>query len=376
MVPTDHMECALSLARLASGYSSPNPAVGAVVVKDGKVVGMGYTQPAGGHHAEVMALEQAGENARGAALYVTLEPCCHFGRTPPCTAAIIEAGVAEVHIALVDPNAVVSGGGIAQLNGAGIKTYVGAHEAEARDVNEAYLKYITTGLPFVTAKFAMSLDGKIATRSGHSHWISNEQARCYVHGVRHTVDAVMIGVNTLITDDPRLTARGCCGRSGCTAKQPLRIIADGTGRSPVDSRMFSEPGHTLVACIEPYDAEKRAELNAPNVEVLGVPGSNGLVDLEALLRAAGERGISTVLLEGGSELLGYAFDHRLVDKVLAFIAPIIIGGSEGRTAVGGDGAMTVQEALSLDRVEVKNFADNVLISGYVSTTSPSPCSAE
>jgi len=370
------MECALSLARLASGYSSPNPAVGAVVVKAGKVVGMGYTQPAGGHHAEVMALEQAGDNARGAALYVTLEPCCHFGRTPPCTNAIIEAGVAEVHIALVDPNAVVSGGGIAQLNGAGIKTYVGAREAEARDVNEAYLKHTTTGLPFVTAKFAMSLDGKIATRSGHSHWISNEQARCYVHGVRHTVDAIMIGVNTLIADDPRLTARGCCGRSGCTAKQPLRIIADGTCRSPVDSKMFSEPGRTLVACIEPYDAQKRAELNAPNVEVLGVPGSNGLVDLEALLRAAGERGISTVLLEGGSELLGYAFDHRLVDKVLAFIAPIIIGGSEGRTAVGGDGAMTVQEALSLDRVEVKNFADNVLISGYVSTASPSPCSAE
>ena len=376
MVPPDHMECALSLARLANGYSSPNPAVGAVVVKDGKVVGMGYTQPAGGHHAEVMALQQAGHSARGAALYVTLEPCCHFGRTPPCTAAIIEAGVAEVHIALVDPNVFVGGGGIAELNGAGIKTYVGAHEAEARDVNEAYLKYITTGLPFVTAKFAMSLDGKIATRSGHSHWISNEQARCYVHGVRHTVDAIMIGVNTLITDNPRLTARGCCGRSGCTAKQPLRIIADGTGRSPVDSRIFTELGRTLVACIEPYDAEKRAELNAPNVEVLGVPGSNGLVDLEALLKAAGERGISTVLLEGGSELLGYAFDHGLVDKVLAFIAPMIIGGRDGRTAVGGAGAMTIQEALSLDRVEVKSFADNVLISGYVSTTSPSLCSVE
>ena len=376
MASPDHMECALSLARLASGYSSPNPAVGAVVVKDGKVVGMGYTQPVGGHHAEVMALRQAGDNARGSALYVTLEPCCHFGRTPPCSRAIIEAGVTDVHIALVDPNPLVCGGGIAELNGAGINTYVGAREVEARDINEAYLKHISTGLPFVTAKFAMSLDGKIATRSGHSHWISNEEARCFVHGVRHTVDAIMIGVNTLITDDPRLTARGCCGRSGCTARQPLRIIADGTGRSPVDSKMFSEPGHTLVACMEPCDAEKRAELEALDVEVLGLPGSNGLVDLEALLRAVGERGITTVLLEGGSELLGYAFDHRLIDKVLAFIAPIIIGGSEGRTAVGGDGAMTVQEALSLDRVVVKNFADNVLVSGYVRTASPSPCSAE
>ena len=376
MVTPDHMECALSLARLASGYSSPNPAVGAVVVKDGKVVGMGYTQPVGGHHAELMALKQAGESARGSALYVTLEPCCHFGRTPPCTRAIIEAGVTDVHIALVDPNPLVCGAGIAELNEAGMKTYVGAREADARDINEAYLKFITTGLPFVTAKFAMSLDGKIATRSGHSQWISNEQARCFVHGVRHTVDAIMIGVNTLITDDPRLTARACGGRSGCTAKQPLRIIADGTGRSPINARVFTEPGRTLVACMEPCDAEKRAELEALGVEVLGLPGSNGLVDLEALLRAVGERGISTVLVEGGSELLGYAFDHRLVDKVLTFIAPMIIGGSEARTAVGGDGALTVQEALSLDRVEVKNFADNVLVSGYVRTASPSPCSAE
>ncbi|MCK5213662.1 MAG: bifunctional diaminohydroxyphosphoribosylaminopyrimidine deaminase/5-amino-6-(5-phosphoribosylamino)uracil reductase RibD, partial [Dehalococcoidia bacterium] len=251
------MDCALSLARLASGYASPNPAVGAVVVNDGAVVGMGYTQPVGGHHAEVVALQQAGDKARGAALYVTLEPCCHFGKTPPCTRAIIEAGVSEVHVALVDPNPVVSGRGIAELNEAGIKTYVGAYEDEARSLIEAYLKHTTTGLPFVIAKFAMSLDGKIATRSGHSQWISNEQARCFVHGVRHTVDAIMVGVNTVITDDPRLTARGCCGRSGCTSKQPLRIIADGTGRSPIESKVFNEPGHTLVATVQPFDADKK-----------------------------------------------------------------------------------------------------------------------
>ena len=364
------MDCALSLAKLARGYASPNPAVGAVVVKDGEVAGMGYTQPVGGPHAEVVALQQAGDKARGAVLYVTLEPCCHFGRTPPCTQAIIEAGVSEVHVAVIDPNPLVSGKGILALKKAGIKTYVGAHEEEARSIIEAYIKHTTTGLPFVIAKFAMSLDGKIATRSGHSQWISNEQARCFVHGVRHTVDAIMVGVNTLITDDPRLTARGCCGRSGCTVKQPLRIIADGTGRSPVESRVFNEPGQTLVATVRPFDADKKRALEKTGVEVLELPGENGRVDLETLLRTLGERGVISVLVEGGSEVLGYAFDHNLVDKVLAFIAPIIIGGTEGRTAVGGDGVITVQEALNLDRVEVQKFADNVLVSGYARTASP------
>ncbi len=375
MPTSDHMECALSLARLASGYSSPNPAVGAVLVKDGRVVGMGYTQPVGGPHAEVVALAQAGEEARGATLYVTLEPCCHFGRTPPCTRAIIDAGVSEVHVALVDPNPIVAGKGFAELNAAGIKTCVGAHEREAREINEAYLKHMATGIPFVIAKFAMSLDGKIATKTGDSHWISNDQARCYVHGVRHTVDAIMVGVNTLITDDPKLTARGCGGKSGATAKQPLRIIVDGSGRTPVEAKVFSQPGHTLVAWTEPVDTAKRRQLEALGAEVVVLPGTNGLVDLEAVLREVGRRQVSTVLLEGGSELLGSAFDHGLVDKVLAFIAPIIIGSSEGRTAVGGTGVHSISEALCLERVEVKNFADNVLVSGYVKKASAGVCSA-
>ncbi|NLE95556.1 MAG: bifunctional diaminohydroxyphosphoribosylaminopyrimidine deaminase/5-amino-6-(5-phosphoribosylamino)uracil reductase RibD, partial [Dehalococcoidia bacterium] len=337
--------------------------------------GMGYTQPVGGPHAEVVALAQAAEKARGASLYVTLEPCCHFGRTPPCTRAIIAAGIAEVHIALVDPNPVVSGKGIAELNAAGVKTCVGAHEREAREINEAYLKYTSTGIPFVIAKFAMSLDGKIATKTGDSHWISNEQARCYVHSVRHTVDAIMIGVNTLITDDPKLTARGCGGKSGATSKQPLRIIVDGTGRAPVQARTFTQPGHTIVVWTAPVDEVKQRQLESLGVEVVVLPGHEGLVDLEAVLRTVGERQVSTVLLEGGSELLGYAFDHGLVDKVLAFIAPIVIGGSDGRTAVGGNGALSIAEALSLDRVEIKNFADNVLISGYVKKATADACSA-
>jgi len=283
--------------------------------------------------------------------------------------------LAEVHVAMMDPNPVVYGKGLSDLNNAGIRTYVGAHEAEAKDINEAYIKYISTGLPFVIAKFAMSLDGKIATRSGHSQWISNEQARCYVHSVRHTVDAIMIGVNTLITDDPRLTARGCCGKSGCTTKQPLRVIVDGTGRAPVDARAFEQPGQTVIASLEPLDAAKASALEGKGVEIVGMPGDDGLVDLEALLRSLGDRGISTVLLEGGSELLGYAFDHNLVDKVLAFVAPMIIGGVEGRTAVGGTGALKIPEALHMERIEVKNFADNVLISGYLSKKQHGVCSA-
>jgi len=336
---------------------------------------MGYTQPAGGAHAEVVALAQAGEKASGATMFVTLEPCCHFGKNPPCTGAIIAAGITEVHVALVDPNPLVSGKGLAELNAAGIKTCVGGHESEAREINEAYLKYMVTGVPFVIAKFAMSLDGKIATKTGDSHWISNEQSRCYVHGVRHTVDAIMIGVNTLITDDPKLTARGCSGKGGATSKQPLRIIVDGTGRVPMGARVFSQPGHTLVAWTAPVNEDKRRELEAMGAEVVILPGHDGRVDLLEVLKAIGERQVSTVLLEGGSELLGYAFDHGLVDKVLAFIAPMIIGGNDGRTAVGGSGAFTIAEALSLERVEVKSFADNVLVSGYVKKATAGVCSA-
>jgi len=233
MPSTEYMESALSLARLAMGGTSPNPAVGAVIVKDGAVVGRGYTQPAGSEHAEVMALRQAGDKARGAAMYVTLEPCCHYGRTPPCTHAIINADISEVYIALLDPNPLVSGHGVKELNEAGIKTYVGAYQEEAYRVNEAYIKFITTGLPFVIAKFAMSLDGK-------SKWISNEEARKYVHVLRHIADAIMVGVNTVIVDNPRLTARGCCGKGGETKTQPLRLIVDSNGRTPLDSQLFNQ----------------------------------------------------------------------------------------------------------------------------------------
>ena len=363
--PRDYMECALSLARLAMGYTSPNPAVGAVVVKGGLAVGTGYTQPAGSEHAEVMALCQAGDKARGATMYVTLEPCSHYGHTPPCTQAIIDAGISEVHIALLDPNPLVSGRGVSKLNGAGIKTYVGAYQQEACEINEAYIKHITTGLPFVIAKFAMSLDGKIATKTGHSKWISNEETRKYVHALRHTVDAIMVGINTVVIDNPRLTARGCGGKGGTRKMQPLRLVVDSKGRVPIEAHIFESPGEALLAVAEPFDARRKEELTQAGIEVLELPQKEGLVDIEELLKVLGKRDIVAVLVEGGGKLLGSLFDYHLVDKVLAFISPIIIGSDEAKTAVGGNGVDNMVEALRLSRVSTESFGDDILVSGYV-----------
>ena len=366
MPSTEYMECALSLGRLAVGYTSPNPAVGAVVVKSGLIAGMGYTQPAGSDHAEVVALRQAGDKARGAAMYVTLEPCCHYGRTPPCTRAIIDSGISDVHVAMLNPNPLVSGRGVKELNEAGIKTYVGAYKEEVYEINEAYIKFITTGLPFVIAKFATSLDGKIATKTGDSRWVSNEESRKYVHILRHRVDAIMVGVNTIIIDNPSLTARGCCcGKGGMTKVQPLRLVVDSKGRVPPEALIFKQPGETLVAVVKPLDPRKKGEFTQIGVEVLELPGEEGLVDIQVLLKALGSREIVTVLVEGGSKLLGSLFDHCLVDKVLAFVSPIIVGGDEAKTAVGGDGVNSIAEALRLGRVRTESFGDNILVSGYV-----------
>lgn len=359
------MEQALSLARLALGQAGPNPAVGAVVVKDDVVVGQGYTQPAGSHHAEIVALSQAGEPARGGVLYVTLEPCCHYGRTPPCTEAIIAAGISEVHMAMFDANPVVSGQGKAALERGGIRVYTGEHEAEAEEINEAYTKFITTGMPFVTAKFAASLDGKIASRSGDSKWISSEAARRKVHNLRYTSDAIMAGANTILADDPCLTARCCGGRGGTARKQPLRVIVDGKGRVPPDAQVFAEPGETLVVLGRPAPARQIEEFSRVGAELLELPSEEGVIDLTELMAALGRRNISSVLVEGGGILLGSLFDRGLVDKVIAFIAPIIIGGDVAKTPVGGRGVGKVAEALRLERVQTEMFGDDLMVTGYI-----------
>lgn len=348
------MQRALSLAKLALGNVSPNPAVGAVVVKEGRILGEGCTQPPGQDHAEIVALKQAGEGAKGATMYVTLEPCCFPGRTPPCTQAIIESGIREVHLAMLDPNPQVSGRGREQLESAQIKTFLGEYEEEIWELNENYIKFITTGLPFVIVKFAMSLDGKLATRTFDSKWISSEASREYVHQLREMVDAVLVGVNTVLQDDPRLTARTDASR------QPLRVIVDDQGRTPLTARVFHQPGKTLLASTS-AEAKKYAEVGA---EVLLLPQRAGLVDLPALLEELGKREVTSVLVEGGGTLLGSLFDLNLADKVLAFVSPIIIGGREAVTPVEGKGVDLVRKALRLRRIKREDFGEDVLISGY------------
>jgi diaminohydroxyphosphoribosylaminopyrimidine deaminase/5-amino-6-(5-phosphoribosylamino)uracil reductase len=364
----DYMEQALSLARLALGQVSPNPAVGALVVKNNEVVGQGYTQPPGCSHAEILALGQAGEVANGSTMYVTLEPCCHYGRTSPCSGAIIAAGVNEVHMALLDPNPLVSGRGKKELEAEGIKVFIGQHRQEARDINEAYIKYITTGIPFITAKYAMSLDGKIATHSGDSKWISNEDSRHYAHHLRYINDAIIAGANTILVDDPLLTTRCCGGRGGKVKKQPLRVIIDSEGRTPLTAQIFNESGEILLVLGRQINSQEIEDYNKIGAEPLVLPSVKGYIDLGQLFKILGEREIASVLVEGGSILLGSIFDQGLVDKVVAFIAPIIVGGEKAKTAVAGKGVDKVLDSFKLKRVSIERFGQDIMISGYIAAS--------
>lgn len=358
------MQRALRLARRASGSTSPNPPVGAIVVRDGAVVGRGFTQLPGSWHAEIVALRQAGNAAQGAILFTTLEPCCLYGRTPPCTQAIIEAGIAQVQMAMLDPNPQVAGRGRAELEAAGIRTSVGLREAETQELYEAYTKYITTGSPFVIAKFAMSLDGKIATHTGDSRWITDQRAREHAHRVRAQVDSIMVGINTVLTDDPQLTARPG-GRPLARARQPLRVVVDSGGRLPLSARLFSSAGPVLLATTAALSSHRRRELEDRGVQVAELPSHHGLVDLVALLRYLGEREITSVLAEGGGALLGSLFDRGLVDRTLVFIAPLIIGGKDAVPAVGGKGVEAIAQALRLVRVRWRRLGPDLLVSGAV-----------
>ena len=355
----DYMARALQLALRAVGRVSPNPPVGAVVVKDGAVVGEGFTQPPGEAHAEVMALRDAGEAAAGAELYVTLEPCPHHGHTPPCTDTIIQAGVSRVHVAALDPNPATDKGGVTALEAAGIGVVLRDSSADAQALIEAFAKHITTGLPFVVAKFAMSLDGKIATGTGDSRWISNEASRRYAHTLRAQADAVMVGVGTAIADDPRLTVRD----AQLPGAQPTRVVVDSNGRLPEGAALLREEGRIIVAVAGAVD-ERKAALSAAGAEVLALPADDGRVDLQALLRELGKREVTSVLVEGGSGLLGSLFDAALVDKVIAFVAPVVIGGAQAPGAVGGRGARTIADALRLKWVAYDAIDGDMVVTGY------------
>ena len=370
---TDYMTRALELAAHARGNTGNNPAVGAVVVKGERVLGEGFTQPPGQAHAEVMALAAAGEAARGATVYVTLEPCCHFGRTPPCTDALISAGVAEVHMATLDPNPLVAGRGKASLEAAGIRTFLGEGEAEARHSMEAWLTYIQRGRPMITAKFAMSIDGKIATSSGDSKWITGPVARQRAHRLRADSGAVIVGIGTVLADDPELTARDA---DGCPLpRQPLRVVVDSQGRIPLSCKIVSGnlPGRTFVALGPGADRDKRRELERRGNVVVTLPQRDGHVSLEAVLQnLSGEWQITSALVEGGSALLGAFFDQRLVDKVVAFIAPKVIGGKEGIPAIGGKGAMTMSSVIGLRDLLWEQVGDDLMVTGYTVDGSNEP----
>ena len=359
----DHMGRAIELARMAVGIASPNPPVGAVLVKDGRVVGEGFTQPPGEPHAEVMALRKAGADARGADLYVTLEPCPHNGRTPPCTKAIIDAGVLKVHVATLDPNPRTDGGGVEALEAAGISVVAREdlpnNSDQARQLIEGFTKHINTGVPFVIAKFAASLDGKIATRAGDSHWISSAGARRFAHQLRSEADAVAVGIGTALADDPQLTVRD----AALNGEQPLRVVVDSEGRLPPKAALLREPGRSLVVVAGAVQ-KRRDALTKAGAEILELPGEGGRVDLAKMLQELGARDVLTLLVEGGAELLGAFFDARLVDKVVAVIAPVVIGGDKAPSAVGGKGAQTMPDALRLERVSVKEIDGDMVLTGY------------
>ncbi|MBE3580753.1 MAG: bifunctional diaminohydroxyphosphoribosylaminopyrimidine deaminase/5-amino-6-(5-phosphoribosylamino)uracil reductase RibD [Thermoanaerobacteraceae bacterium] len=360
------MRRALELARRGLGRTAPNPAVGAVVVRSGEIVGEGYHQRAGSPHAEVHALREAGDRARGSTLYVTLEPCCHYGKTPPCTEAIIAAGVKKVVAAMIDPNPKVAGRGLRRLREAGVEVEVGLLEKEARRLNEAFIKYMTTGLPWVTLKMALTLDGKIATRTGASRWITGEVSRRKAHELRNTYDAVLVGIGTVLADDPELTTRLPGGRD------PVRVILDSRLRLPLNARVVNlkSSAPTLVATTEEAPQERREELARAGIETMVLPAKEGRVSWPALLENLARRQITSVLVEGGAEVNGSALAHGVVDRVIAFIAPKIFGGREAPGAVAGLGVCRPEEAWELEEVEVEPSGEDIMITGLISRQIP------
>lgn len=356
-----YMQQALQIAAYAAGRTSPNPLVGAVIVKDGRVVGQGWHRKAGTEHAEIHALRQAGELAAGATIYVTLEPCSHYGRTGPCSKALIDAGIQRVVIAMLDPNPLVAGKGVAMLKAAGIEVETGLLQAQAERLNEVFLKWIMTKMPFVVMKTAMTLDGKIATAAGNSKWISNEVSRRRVHELRDVYDGILVGIGTVLADDPALTTR----LESPSGKNPLRIVVDSRARTPLTARVVTDgQAETLIAVTAAAEAAKVEALRQAGVEVL-VVNDGQQVDLKQLFCLLGERGVCSIFVEGGARINYFLLKAGLVDKVYSFIAPKMVGGSSAPGPVGGDGVETLDQAFLLEDVETELLAGDILVSGYI-----------
>ena len=355
------MARAISLARNGLGRTSPNPLVGAVIVRDGRIVAEGWHRKAGTPHAEIHALNMAGELARGATVYVSLEPCAHYGRTGPCARALVEAGVSRVVVAMTDPNPKVAGKGIAILQEAGIEVTTGVLEQAARQLNEVFLKWMTTGLPFVALKTAMTLDGKIATAAGQSQWITNEASRYETHRLRDIYDGILVGINTALADNPSLTTR----LKEYQGRNPVRIVVDSRARLPLTAKLVTDgAARTIVAVTEQAPAERVEALRSAGVEII-VAGSSNHVDMQSLMEQLGAMKISSVLVEGGGSVNFSLLQAGLVDRVYAFIAPKLVGGRDALTPVEGDGFQELDRAVELENIQLRQLGSDVLLTGIV-----------
>lgn len=355
-----YMERALELARQGLGATSPNPMVGAVLVKDGRVIGEGFHLYADLKHAETLALEQAGKDAHGATLYVNLEPCCHTGRTPPCTDALVKAGVKRVVAGMADPNPLVAGRGFQALREAGVEVEVGACEEACRTLNEHFACYVKSARPFVTLKTAMTLDGKIAAADGESGWITSEQARAYVHHLRHQHDALLTGVGTVMADDPLLT-----DRSGLPRRRPLlRVVLDSALRlTPTSKLVQGAESDLLVVCGAGADAGRQRALEARRIQVLRA--SNAQPDIEWVLKELARREIQSVLVEAGALINGAALEADVIDKVVVFFAPRLLGGGDAVPSFGGRGLGSLGATRPVQVTTLQKIGEDLLVEGYL-----------
>lgn len=355
-----YMNLAINLALKGIGKVNPNPLVGAVIVKDDEIIGVGYHKSYGEEHAEVNAINNANKNIEGTTLYVTLEPCCHYGKTPPCVDLIIEKKIKKVVIGTLDPNTLVSGKGVKKLKENNIEVIVNVKEEECKKINEIFIKYITTNLPFVILKSAISLDGKIATATGESKWITSKEAREDGHMLRNKLSAIMVGVNTIIKDNPELTCRIENG------KNPIRVILDSTLRIPLDSKVINNKDNlTVIATTKYANKAKKEMLLKKNIKVIEIKSKNKKVDLKELMKYLGREKIDSVLIEGGGTLNFSAIEENIVDKVRFYIAPKILGGEESKSSIGGKGFCKIDDAVKLKDLTYEKLKEEIVVEGYI-----------
>jgi diaminohydroxyphosphoribosylaminopyrimidine deaminase / 5-amino-6-(5-phosphoribosylamino)uracil reductase len=358
-----YMGLALKLALKAKGKTSPNPLVGAVVVKANRIIGKGFHTRAGLAHAEIIALDEAGKKARGATLYVTLEPCAHTGRTPPCINRIIQSGIKEVVVGMIDPNPLNNGKGVLLLRQSNVKVKLGVLNEQLKKINDVFIKYITTGIPFVTVKVAESLDGRIATFAGDSKWITSDKSRTFAHKIRRDYDAIMVGVNTVLRDNPRLNAV-------LAQKQLVKIIIDSNLSTPENANIFSGQSKVIIITLPSrpgQETENRKNL-AAKATILEVKEKDGQINLRDALKKLARLEISNIIVEGGGTLIGSLFDERLVDRILFFISPKIIGGKDAVSSVMGKGVKRADRAIKLTHVKIRRFAEDLLIEANIKST--------